>query len=90
MKKLITLCIFTIAMVLGSTSIEAQSNKTDINAIAAEKTEALQQKIKFSDAQKDEVYKVFQRYTERELRIKDNPDTAKQVRIKYIVKRKAY
>jgi hypothetical protein len=78
MKKLITLCLFTIALFIGSTSVNAQTDKSDVNAIAAKKTEALRQKIKFSDDQRDEVYKVFQVYTEREIRIKNNPETAEQ------------
>ncbi|WP_133085502.1 hypothetical protein [Winogradskyella aurantia] len=78
MKKLITFCVFTIAMVLGTATIEAQTKKVDINAVAAEQTEALRQKIKFNDEQRDEVYKVFQRYTERKVKIKANPENSDQ------------
>ena len=56
MKKIITLCLFVFAMFLGTDSANAQSNKIEVNAKAAEKTEALHKFLKFDDEQKEKVY----------------------------------
>lgn len=64
MKKVITLCVFVFAMFFGTESATAQSNKIEVNAIAAEKTEALRQHIKFSNTQRNDVYEAVQEYTQ--------------------------
>lgn len=67
MKKIITLCLFVFAMFLGTDSANAQSNKIEVNAKAAEKTEALHKFIKFDDEQKEKVYLAVQEYTQATL-----------------------
>ena len=70
MKKVITLCLFVFALFLGTGSAMAQVNKKEVNAKAAEKTEALRKYIKFSDGQKDAVYAALQEYTQATLDLK--------------------
>ncbi|MFP4846932.1 hypothetical protein [Winogradskyella sp. PE311] len=76
MKKIITLCLFVFAMFLGTESAMAQNNKSEVNAIAAEKTEALRKFIKFDNDQRDKVYLAVQEYTQATLDLK----TAKVVK----------
>ncbi|WP_370392366.1 hypothetical protein [uncultured Winogradskyella sp.] len=71
MKKVITLVSFALLMVVGTQSMLAQKNKIDINALAAEKTEALRQQLKFDDQQRDEIYKVYQAYVEKKSSLRD-------------------
>ena len=62
MKKIITLAIFTFALVLGTQSVNGQ-NPIEINKIAAEKTKQLKQYVKLSDQTvEDQVYATFQEY----------------------------
>ena len=63
MKKIITLCLFAFAMLIGTQSATAQSNLVEINAEASEKTEALRKFIKFDNNQRDQVYLAVQEYT---------------------------
>ena len=67
MKNILTLCIFILALFLGTASATAQSNKIEVNKLAAEKTEALRQVIKFNDDQRDEVYEAIKEYTQATL-----------------------
>ena len=61
MKKIITLCLFAFAMVLGTQSVKAQ-NIIDINAEAAAKTKELKQALKFYGDLEEKVYHVYQEY----------------------------
>ena len=63
MKKLITLSLFVFAMFLGTESAIAQTNKKEVNAQAAQKTEALRKYVKFNDTQRDQVYLAVKEYT---------------------------
>jgi hypothetical protein len=75
MKKIITLCLFVFAMLIGNQSVVAQNNKLpnkiEVNTIASEKTEALRKFIKFSDSQRDSVYQAMREYTQADLTIKN-------------------
>lgn len=65
MKKIITLCLFAFAMIVGTQTATAQST-VEINAIAAKKTQELKKFVKFSDSVEETVYQIFQNY-ERKL-----------------------
>lgn len=71
MKKVITLCAVAFVMVLGTLSASAQMNKVEINAMAAEKTQALHQLLKFNDEQRNEIYTVYQAYVEKKSNLRD-------------------
>jgi hypothetical protein len=66
MKKVITLCLFAFAMILGSQTLVAQNSKLDtmkeINAAASKKTESLRKYVKFSNDQRDQVYDALKLY----------------------------
>src|SRR5690606_4722041 len=68
MKKIITLCFFAVAMILGTQSITAQ-NIIQVNAVAAEKTKELKQSIKFDSDTEDLVYQAFQEYERKKYSI---------------------
>ncbi|HLT32761.1 MAG TPA: hypothetical protein VKZ98_03140 [Aquaticitalea sp.] len=68
MKKIITLCFFAVAMILGTQSITAQ-NIIQVNAVAAEKTKELKQSIKFDSDTEDLVYQTFQEYERKKYSI---------------------
>ncbi len=70
MKKVITLCLVVFAMFLGTESAIAQTNKIEVNAQAAEKTEALRKYIKFSNEQRDLVYDAVKEFTQATLDLK--------------------
>lgn len=70
MKKIITLCLFVFALFLGTESATAQTNKTEVNTIASEKTEALRKFLKFDNEQRDKVYLAVQEYTQATLDLK--------------------
>ncbi|BAO74892.1 hypothetical protein [Winogradskyella sp. PG-2] len=70
MKKLITLCLFVFAMLLGTESAIAQTNKKEVHAQAAQKTEALRKYVKFNDTQRDQVYQAVKEYTQATLDLK--------------------
>ncbi|NRD21625.1 hypothetical protein HNV10_00125 [Winogradskyella litoriviva] len=66
MKKVITLCLFAFAMLIGSQTLVAQNSKLEtmkeINAEAAKKTETLRKYVKFDNDQRDEVYEALKLY----------------------------
>ncbi len=64
MKKLITLCFFAFAMILGTQSAASQ-NIIEINSLAAEKTQELKKVIKFTDETADLIYKTYQIYEQK-------------------------
>ncbi|MCD2260663.1 hypothetical protein [Psychroserpens luteolus] len=61
MKKLITLCIFAIALLFSTQDVTAQ-NTLEINEAANAKTKELRKKIKFEQNKMDDVYKAYQAY----------------------------
>jgi uncharacterized protein YaaN involved in tellurite resistance len=61
MKKLITLCLFALTLLLSSQNMTAQ-NTLEINAEANSKTKALRKTIKFEETKMDAVYKAYQSY----------------------------
>lgn len=61
MKKLITLCFFAFAMVLGTQTVAAQS-MVEINSIASKKSQELKKNIKFSDKTEHAIYEAYQAY----------------------------
>ncbi|MCK8480799.1 hypothetical protein [Psychroserpens algicola] len=61
MKKLITLCLFSVALLFNTQSITAQ-NTLEINAQANIKTKELRKIVKFEDSKKQDVYKAYQDY----------------------------
>jgi hypothetical protein len=70
MKKVLTLCLFVFALFLGTGSAIAQTNKKEVNAKAAEKTEALRKYVKFNNDQRDLVYEAVKEYTQATLDLK--------------------
>lgn len=90
MKKIITLCLFVVAMLVGNQSVVAQNaklkNKMEINAEASEKTEALRLFIKFDDAQRDRVYQTLREYTIASLNV-DKSNAADEAEVKKIEER---
>ena len=74
MKKVITLCLFVFAMFISNQSVVAQNSKLvdkiEVNAKAAEKTEALRKFIKFNDTQRDQVYEALREYNQMSFAIK--------------------
>lgn len=61
MKKLITLCLFAIALLLGTQNVTAQ-NTLEINAEANTKTKELRKVIKFEQNKMQDVYVAYQNY----------------------------
>lgn len=70
MKKVLTLCLFVFALFLGTGSAIAQTSKKEVNAQAAEKTEALRKYVKFNSEQTDQVYEAVKEYTQATLDLK--------------------
>jgi len=68
MKKIITLCFFAFAMVLGIHTSNAQSI-VEVNAIAAQKTKDIKKAVKFNSETEDLVYQAYQDYAKRQLKI---------------------
>ncbi len=64
MKKIITLCLFALAMIVGTQSATAQSI-VEVNATAAKKTKELKQFIKFDNDTEDVVYQTYQNYVRK-------------------------
>ncbi len=64
MKKLMTLCFFAFAMILGTQSVASQ-NIIEINSLASKKTQELKQVIKFSDETEELIYKTYQTYEQK-------------------------
>ena len=83
MKKVITLCLFVFAVVLGTQSVVAQNtklvDKIEINTKASEKTEALRKFIKFDDTQRDQVYEALREYTQANFSINKQATVEKGV-----------
>lgn len=90
MKKIITLCLFVVAMFIGNQSVVAQNtkltSKIEVNTIASKKTEALRQFIKFSDSQKERVYQALREYTQATLTI-ENQENVNEDEVKKIEER---
>ena len=63
MKKLITLCLFALVMILGTQSSFAQSI-IETNARASEKTQELKKAVKFNSDTEDIVYKTYQEFVQ--------------------------
>ncbi|NNE31908.1 MAG: hypothetical protein HKN40_06015 [Winogradskyella sp.] len=61
MRKLITLCLFVFAMILGTESATAQ-NIIEINNQASVQTETLRKLLKFDSDQRDQVYNAYKEY----------------------------
>lgn len=78
MKKIITLCLFAFAMLIGTQSATAQSNLVKVNAEASEKTEALRKHIKFDTEQRDQVYIAIQEFTKVKMSAKKDEASIKK------------
>lgn len=78
MKKIITLCLFAFAMLLGTQSVTAQNNLVEVNAEASEKTEALRKYIKFDNDQRDQVYLAIQEFTKVKMSAKKDEASMKK------------
>ena len=61
MKKLITLCLFAVALLFNAQNITAQ-NTIEINKEANIKTKELRKVIKFEREKMQDVYKAYQEY----------------------------
>ena len=61
MKKIVTLCIFALALLFSTQNATAQ-NTLEINAEANTKTKELRKVIKFEQAKMQDVYEAYQNY----------------------------
>ncbi|MEZ4855769.1 MAG: hypothetical protein R2812_04735 [Gelidibacter sp.] len=61
MKKIITFCFFTLALLFGSQNVSAQS-VMEINNTANVKANALKKSIKFNDKTLEDVYQAYKLY----------------------------
>lgn len=59
MKKLITLCFFTMALFLGTQSMTAQEVHKSPEAVAKEKTHKLSQEVGLTGDQQRSIWRVF-------------------------------
>ena len=82
MKKLITLCIFALAMFFGSQSLMAQTSMITVNEKASEITEKLRKFIKFDNEQEDQVYAAYKEYMQATLDLKNVANVEEGVREK--------
>ncbi|NRD19437.1 hypothetical protein HNV08_05210 [Winogradskyella eckloniae] len=77
MKKVITLCLFAFALLLGSQTMVAQNSKLElmkeINAAANKKTEALRKYVKLTNEQRDEIYEALKVYGQNRANVADQP-----------------
>nr|WP_321225246.1 hypothetical protein [uncultured Psychroserpens sp.] len=73
MKKIITLCIFAIALLFSTQNMTAQ-NTLEINAAANTKTKELRKIVKFDETKMDDVYRVYQNYGIAYKKISSNLD----------------
>lgn len=71
MKKILTLCLFTMALLFSTQTITAQ-NTLEINAEANTKTKELRKVIKFEQTKMQDVYKAYQEYAIAYKKIKNN------------------
>ena len=69
MKKILTLCFFAFAMVIGTQSATAQS-KTETNKNAANTAKKLQQLLQFDDATLTQVYEAYREFNDKTATIK--------------------
>ncbi len=69
MKKILTLCFFALAMVLGTQSATAQ-NKTETNKQAVNTAKKLQQLLQFDDATLTKVYEAYREFNDKSATIK--------------------
>ncbi|GAA0749063.1 MULTISPECIES: hypothetical protein [Flavobacteriaceae] len=81
MKKIITLCLFAFAMLLGAPQLSAQ-NKLQINQAASEKAKELKKTLKFDNIQQEEVYQAFQEYEKVYQRISSDMENNKELKQK--------
>jgi len=70
MKKVITLCLFVFAMLLGTDSAIAQ-NKIEINTEASETTETLRKLLKFDNSQRDQIYDAYKEFGKAQASLKN-------------------
>ncbi|MBV7269336.1 hypothetical protein [Winogradskyella luteola] len=74
MKKIFTLCLFAIAMLIGTQTVSAQSTTVnEIKADAEKKTESLRKLISLEKTQMDDVYSVLVEYG-KATTMQNNPD----------------
>ncbi len=74
MKKIFTLCLFAIAMLIGTQTVAAQSTTVnEIKADAEKKTESLRKLISLEKNQMDDVYSVLVEYG-KATTMQNNPD----------------
>lgn len=78
MKKIMTLCFFAFAMILGTQTVAAQS-VIEINSLAAKKTQELKSIIKFNHETEDLVYKTYQNYEYKKYSIEELKAQGKSV-----------
>lgn len=64
MKKIMTLCFFAFAMVVGTQTVAAQS-MVEINSLASKKSQELKKNIKFSDEAEHVIYEAFKAYEQK-------------------------
>jgi hypothetical protein len=78
MKKIITLCFFAFAMILGSQTVAAQS-MVEINSLAAKKTQELKKAVKFDSETEEMVYKTYQAYAQKKFNVDKSTDNGNTV-----------
>jgi len=61
MKKLITLCFLTFALLFSTQGLDAQ-NALEINGAASEKAKVIQKTIKLNQDQLEDVYQAYKTY----------------------------
>ena len=74
MKKVITLCLFALVMILGTESVMAQSTAihTEINTEATNKTQELRKQLKLDKSQLEPIYKAFQNHGKRAAELEES------------------
>ena len=81
MKKIITLCLFVFALLVGSQTAFAQKTST-VDREAISKTEILQKQIGFDDAQADKIYEAIKEHAKaaNEFKSKDGMDKSQSMK----------
>lgn len=64
MKKIITFCFFTFALLFGTQTVLAQS-VVEVNKLASEKTLEIRAYVKFNRETQNSVYEAYQNYIQR-------------------------
>lgn len=77
MKKIITLCLFAFALILGTQSVTAQ-NKIEVNKEASIQAENLRKKLKFNSNQTDLVYNAYKEYGSAHARLANSNRITKE------------